>query len=93
MLQLQKQTKETKVVVTWHLRSRQTLLLDKHDKRMELSEFLQKKAELLDSCYKFYIASQQLKEYISLNSEGIRKILKKYKKQELKGIRDKMLEN
>lgn len=59
----------------------QTTALLSYD-RIELNylDFERSKKELLETLYTFFNECIQFQSYIEINSEGVRKILKKYKK-------------
>lgn len=46
----------------------------------DYDEFLSNKRDLLETFYTFLKETVHFESYVELNSEGIRKILKKYKK-------------
>jgi hypothetical protein len=47
------------------------------------------KKELLETFYRFYHETVHFQSFVEVNHEAIRKILKKYRKQMIKGIRQK----
>ena len=87
MIDLQRKIVEDRIIITWNMKEKIPSSRRLGDGQITNQSYKRRKKELLDSCFRFYTELQQLAEYTELNNQGIRKILKKYKKQELKVIR------
>ncbi|CAK79880.1 unnamed protein product (macronuclear) [Paramecium tetraurelia] len=80
------------LAITWNLKSmteaeKHQLKLIKQNKP-KLKQYRRKCEELQDSMFRFYVEVQQLQSFLSINYEATRKIIKKFKKQEIRGIMD-----